>query len=306
MFEMMLMHRVNKVGPQPGIWSALPVGDQRYDFPMVHYSGTIYVFGGARAGAALNSIRKYDLSSNTWTTLSAVLPQAVQGSTATVIGGLIYIFGGVSGNTKFGTLCTFNPKTNIVASLPAGTPCNGHIATEYDGNLYIFGGQPTDNTTPPLRLLRKYDVNSKQWSNVSTSGTTPKGRYYAAGGRIGNKLYIACGSEVDSVRVTGMDIYDFTTATWTSNSSGPSSIAPSYATLGGYLYVACGNELGGSAQGYRDKVRAFDPVQGTWTEVSNYPLSLGYAGGCSDGTNFYMLSGYTAISKPTAFNILTP
>ena len=290
-------------GPTPlpkGKWSTLTADTiPRYDHAMAHYNGELFVFGGrGNAGAGiLNTIRKYNLATNTWSAIATVLPSARQGLTATTIGNKIYVYGGLNGSTKYGDLYAFDPVTNTLTTLSTGLACNGHAAATYNDELYVFGGQATSSTTPPVNTLRKYNPANNTWVTLTTLGEVPKGRFYAAGGISDGRFYIAGGVRDSSMVVPGMDIYDIASNTWLpSVVLVDTNLAAGGVGVTGRLYVIGGNPAGGTSTVYTDTTRAYNTVLGNWSTLEKYPLIEGYMGCCAVGEVIYGFGGY----NPTA------
>lgn len=61
----------------------------------------IYMFGGYEGSSVCADIRKYDISTNTFTTLTTTLPESVQYTSAVCIGQHFYIIGGCGSGTNY-------------------------------------------------------------------------------------------------------------------------------------------------------------------------------------------------------------
>lgn len=284
-----------------GVWSALASDSvARYDHAMAHYAGELFVFGG-RGSVILNTIRKYTIANGTWSAVSTVLPVARQGFTATTIGSKIYLYGGLNGSTKYGDLYAYDPVANTLTTLASGLACNGHSAVTYEGDLYVYGGQPTNATTTPVNTLRKYTVATNTWSTVTTLGVTPTGRFYAAAGLSDGKFYIAGGSSGSSNVVAGMDVYDFATNTWETPIAIPTTgLAFGSVGTSGRIYSVAGSTGNPTPTVYFSTTRVYDTVTGEWNTVSPYPIALGYNAVCIVGDTVYSFGGY----NPTAIQPL--
>lgn len=308
MFEMLLnFNGANRPIPK-GKWLALtPDSVPRYDHAMAHYNGDLYVFGG-RGNAAtgiLNTIRKYNLATNIWSSVSVTIPTARQGLTATVIGSKIYLYGGLNGATKYGDLFAFDPVANTLVTLAPGLACNGQAVAAYGGELYVYGGQPTNSTTLPVNTLRKYNPSNNTWTTLSTLGTTPTGRFYAAYGISNGKFYIAGGTSGSSVTIQGMDIYDIATNTWLPPvSTVAKGLAFGSAGVDGRLYLIGGSLGDASAATYVDTTRVYDTELKNWTTVDAYPVSAGYISTCTVDNVVYGFGGYSPTVLASLFRYI--
>lgn len=276
-----------------GVWSTLTSDSvARYDHAMAHYNGELFVFGG-RGAAILNTIRKFNIATTSWSAVSVVLPTGRQGLTATTIGDKIYIYGGLDGSTKFGNLYAFDPVANTLTALASDLACNGHSAVAYNGDLYVYGGQPVNSTTPPVNTLRKYTVATNTWSVVTALGVTPTGRFYAASGLVDGKFYIAGGSSGSSNVVPGMDVYDFATNTWEQPIGIPANgLAFGSVGVDGRLYSIAGSTGNPTPTVYLNTARVYDTASKAWNTIAPYPLALGYNAVCAVGTTIYSFGGY--------------
>lgn len=297
MIEIQLALNNGKTPLPRGQWSAMNSDSvARYDATMAYYNGELFVFGGrgnAQTGI-LNTIRKFNLATNTWSAVTTNLPSARQGFTATVIGTKIYLYGGANNPTKYGDLFSFDPATNVLSTLAPGLACNGHVAVTYQGELYVFGGQPTNTSTPPVNTLRKYNPGTNSWTTLTPGGITPSGRFYAAGGVANEIFHIAGGSTLSSTVVQGMDRYDFANNVWLPQVPlAETQLAAAGIGIGNRLYVIGGNPLGGSSVDYTNRTRGYDTTLENWSVLADHPTTAGYIACCIDDTGkVYSFGGY--------------
>ena len=69
----------------------------------------IYIFGGYTGNGTLNTILKFDTTTETITTLSTTLPSEVSHTSAAAVGNNIYIFGG-HGATDYDTIVKYTTE----------------------------------------------------------------------------------------------------------------------------------------------------------------------------------------------------
>lgn len=84
--------------PVSGTWTRLadgPVGLGSYFGNMGYYNGALYYFGGTD-GTVRNTIHKYTIATNSWSTLAATLPTALRDFELIEDGSSFYILGGTT------------------------------------------------------------------------------------------------------------------------------------------------------------------------------------------------------------------
>jgi hypothetical protein len=168
-------------------------------------NGNVYGFGGYD-GSVINDAIAYDISSNTFNTLTS-MPTAVTATACEVYNGKIYVAGGGDGNGVISDLQIYDISSDTWstgASLP--TAVRFGDATEYDGKLYFWAGYDGTNLYDYGVV---YDVNANTWSTTSTV-TTDNHLSGPAINRSG-EAYVYEGTE--------FKIYDYSADSWSSTSS---------------------------------------------------------------------------------------
>ncbi len=148
--------------------------------------------------------------------------------------------------------------------------------------IYYLGGR--QQNAPSVRTITAYDVQNGVWI---TSGLpnllTP--RRAGAGGRIGNKIYVAGGRDSAGVTLASCEEFDVDTKTVTAKASMP---APAWAccgaVVGGKLYVIGNNTAGGTTYEY-------DPVSNAWTTKASCPVGRGWSAAVGAGDKVYVFGG---------------
>ena len=86
-------------------------------------NGKLYLFGGlSGGGASAGKVQIYDPVTNSWS-LGTSAPYAAGSVATALIGGKVYMAGGIVGTTTVGTAAVYNPATDTwasIASMPAG------------------------------------------------------------------------------------------------------------------------------------------------------------------------------------------
>ncbi|MBS1913016.1 MAG: hypothetical protein JST22_13600 [Bacteroidetes bacterium] len=126
----------------------------------------IFMLGGLKNGAAINTIQMYDVPTNTWSLLTTTLPQALLQPAATTLGAEIYLIGGS------GVLASYNqayrgvPSADgqridwtRIADYPDGIYEAG--AGAYNDRVYVAAG--TTSFKPYTDMVYSYDQGSNTW-----------------------------------------------------------------------------------------------------------------------------------------------
>ena len=111
------------------------------------YENTMYVFGGESGGALTTNIQAIDLSTGQ-SEIVGQLPVALQGASAAVLNGQIYVIGGANqSGSMTSTIYQFDPSTamvSIAGSLP--TPIGYSGSSVYQNHIVIVGGETSSST----------------------------------------------------------------------------------------------------------------------------------------------------------------
>lgn len=277
------------------VWTPLTAGTPVYCAKLIGFGTALFSFGGANsAGAALATVKKFDLIAGTWSTV-ATLPWAADSMCAVVIDGLIYVYGGGTGDTRFGNLVSFNPVTNAVVARLAGVPARGASAVAINGKMYVYGG--SGSSTVILATLRCYDPVDNTWTTLSPQGTLPGAKYYAAEGVVNGKMVIAGGSGGVSVNNWSktVETYDPALNTWEARVSMVIGVyGVGSGAMGKYVYAVGGIQSDVGANDYVKTVRAFDTEGSVWVSLPDRAKGLGYAAGAVLDDKLYLYGGYSS------------
>src|SRR5207247_2428916 len=140
---------VNRYDPVMDMWVTLaPMPTPRAGSVAAAVDNTIYVIGGRQtaagpcsAGPYLATVEKYDVDTNTWSTV-APLPSPRSDLAALAHGGKIYVFGGCTGTASVTSeVDMYNPETNTWTGLaPMPTPRASIVAGHSGQRVYAIGG----------------------------------------------------------------------------------------------------------------------------------------------------------------------
>lgn len=154
---------------------------------VVAINGQLYVAGGCQGWCApvTNALEVYDPATDNWTT-KAPLPTARGVTDVGVVDGLFYVMGGCCGwdgaqsELMARTIEVYNPTTNTWTSRTPHIVGGGDTVGSINGKIYVAKFAATE----------VYDPTNDTWASLSPMLVA---RYYAAGGVIDGKLYVAGG-----------------------------------------------------------------------------------------------------------------
>lgn len=281
------------------LWTQLapaPVIVHRHS--LVGLNDKLYLLG-------LNPIRIYDVTTNTWGTASAVVPNTLQYTSTEVLDGLIYILGGgtsTATNSAVDQCWVYDPVMDTlteIASLPEPRMC--HSSFTVGRYIYVFGGYTPD--VAYSNELLKYDPSTDSWSRIEVPENVSPRRYHRSV-VVGSKAYIFGGETGSGSASWNNDLweYDPFEGNWTQLQAGsPPRRWHSMASLDGAIYIFAGQGEGSVALDdlWRIKGRVLLPVKHmsylTSDDYPSAPIVYNWASGESNLyslTDFYTTSDY--------------
>jgi large repetitive protein len=161
--------------------------------------------GGPNAPGKLAVVERYDIDTDSWTTV-APLPYARSDAAAAVVGGKIYVFGGFNAaGTTLSNVAVYDPNKNQwngTSQAPMPTPRGSFYAvTRNGGTVYVIGGYVGPNCAGQQRnVVEAYKVSQNSWTTGLPAMPTPRSEAGAAAR--GDRIYIlgggACGISVNA------------------------------------------------------------------------------------------------------------
>jgi hypothetical protein len=238
----------------------------------------VYVIGGRQRLYGYNNptsvVRAYDASANTWRKL-APYPRGVRHTNgAQVIGGKVYVSGGVSRYWDaaagryfieiLAALYVYDPARNLWTrkrNMPIATAAG--VSGVYRDKLYVatdcYATSICSSEYPgdTRGVLLRYAPSTDRWS-VLTRTPIEWSEGGTAGGFIGGKFYLVAALGTTYV-------YDPATNTWsTTGATRPTRhCAPGYTTFQAKLYLVGCSEDGDLSGVY--PMLVYDPVTNAWT-----------------------------------------
>lgn len=260
---------VEPTGTLDGAWrdeTNLPVN--RAEVAYVEVGGEFHLFGGG------TSHHIYDPATRTWSN-GAPLPFKIHHIQAAVVGGKVYLLGGLTSwpGGDVGTVFVYDPDTDTIMQgtpMPAARQRGAGGVAVHGGLVYYAGGLHGGTA---VRWFDAYDPVSDSWTQLPDM-PTPRDHFHAA--VLDGRLWAIGGRNADINAVTtANEAYDFSTGAWSTG------YAPLPTPRGGFAAVALDGRIfviGGEGFGQTwPNVEAFTPPPagsgepGVWQAFAQMP-----------------------------------
>ena len=260
---------------------------------VVSLDDKIYVIGGNSSdGFMSDKVEVYSPTADTWETV-APLPVPVWRTSAAVMNGKIYVFGGYLALAPF----PYNPTARVFEYDPAAnswiekqampTARGGPVAVAYNNRIHVMGGA-TNNSLPTHEI---YNPAANSWSS---GAPMPQSRSALTGDVVGNQIFVAGGFKIrlgDAIPYDELLRYDPGSNSW----ADPDALAPvpqarfgmDSGSLDGLFYLFGGKQLGSG----ESLTLRYDPQSNLWEELEQMPEALSFMGVDRVGENFYVVGG---------------
>ena len=281
-----------KAAPSPlGAWTNVAPLPQSVFGGAAATDGTfVYVFGGyhfpAVPGSTLNTVYRYNLATDTWTTLSASAPMPNAALMASAVyyppTNKIYVFGGSTRTPDpvviYDVTRIYDIATNTWSMGPTMPATRQQMASGYNstnGKIYLQGGFETSTIDSVQATTWEFDPVANTFTAKAPSPATQAG---PTSGVINGKLYVAGGRTNPDEVLSNTWGYDIATNTW-SALDGLADMpmaknVPGRAVVAGQLYSIGGTNVA-TFDGLND-VSKYDPAGNAWSPVPllNTPRSF--------------------------------
>ncbi len=253
----------------------------RHECSFVQAGDKFYLFGGRENSADLDI---YDYQAKTWSTIANSAPEDFNHFQAVEYNGLIWVIGAFKDNAfpnevPADFVWAYNPATNNWTQGPAvpTTRKRGSAGlVVHNDKFYIVGGNTIGHNGGYIPWFDEFDPATGLWTTLTDA---PRARDHFHAAVVNDKMYVAGGrlsggaGGTFNPLIAEVDVYDFTTSTWSTLPSASNIPTPraaaSVAVLQNELYVI-GGEIEDDLQGntINDAVKtteSFNPLTGTWT-----------------------------------------
>jgi hypothetical protein len=234
--------------------TAYPIPIGRYAF--AQNGDDMYVISGVTSGALTPTVRRYNATTNAWTSL-ADIPVASEAAAAAILGSRIYVADGISGGNL---IRIYDIPTNTWtsgAARPGVGSSFGAAAGAFNNRVYIIGGGAGGGST----LVSIYDPLGNSW----TAGAAAPAAYQLGGyTQVGQYVYLVGGFTSTTGTNSSMTMrYDMANNSWSTGPSWtPQRADLALAARGTRLYAIGGDSNGG---GFFDPTTAVSELEtNTW------------------------------------------
>ena len=175
------------------------------------FGGKLYILGAL--GTVGGKVQIYDPGLDRWT-LGADMPFAAGSSSSAVIGGQIYVAGGIIGSTGTRRTARYDPASNQWTELAPMPADRNHTASATDGRrLFVFGGRNGANILANgFSDVFIYDPATNTWTGSHADPSIPP-LPIARGGMgkavfLNGEFYVIGGETVNGPGATPNGVYD--------------------------------------------------------------------------------------------------
>lgn len=228
---------------------------------VVEANGLLYVFGGSTApfSGAVSNAAVFDPIAGNWSALPS-MPTARGGASAEVLGGKIYVLGGMDDTgASLDTVEIFDPLTGTWSNGPELQTRRDNLGTAIaNGQLFAFGGRTRNAdgsvVNDTLNSLEIYDPIADSWT---FGAAMPTGRRAFSVGEISGRIQAIGGERLPAGGAFAVhEEYNPIADSWRTL---PAISTPrhgaAFATIDDAIYVAAGGPTGGST--FTNAVEAF-------------------------------------------------
>lgn len=269
-------------------------GTVTIDDSIIAVVGGVTLPPGANITNTTDLMQFYDIDLDTWTTKPPT-PIKINHPNVAVFDGKIYLLGGltdskdpvvrqqVTGWDATGFSSLFDPSNETwspLPSMPAGMERGSAITGVHGEMIYLAGGMTIlhDDYEDVIDTVIAFNTTSKSWQRVPPAAAImPHGREHAAGGVIGDILYVVGGrtfSQFDTRNTTfTLDLTDLN-AGWKSLQH--RMLVPQGGLSGGSvgdMFFAFGGEGDPTTiTGVSNHTEVLDTVTGKWRSLQPMPV----------------------------------
>jgi len=277
-------------GPDaPVQWQELtPLLTARSELACASFEDALYAIGGETIEGVTGAMDRYDIKSNSWTSLTPK-PLPVTDANAAVISGLIYVPGGRLETGKPTEVVEVydirQDRWSQAASLP--TALSAYSLSSLEGKLYLFGGWDGERFSNQVFI---YDPSLDSW----VEGTPmPTIRGYAGASVSNSEIYVIGGTDGNTT-FSRVDIY-LPTLEGSSQSPWIQGVPlPTGRQRMGLVSIADIIHVLGGINGSPEALPAltYFPLRGEWQQFeAPFTQSWSGLGLVPLGTNLYALGG---------------
>lgn len=256
--------------------------NQRTEVAAAAAGNRIYVMGGfVSPGRTVAMVEVYDIASDGWSR-GPDLPVAVNHAMAASLDGVVYVFGGYTGESDLSapTGRAFALRSGVweeMAPMPDVRAAAGAAAIE--GKIYVAGGVGPDGLAEEMFVL---DIAAGTWSEAHGP---PRPREHLGVATDGKRLFVTGGRPPNT---DVLEAFDPAGGRWERLADMPTS-------RGGLSAAGTANGLvvaaGGEAEDTFPETEAYDTAKGSWLRLDDLPTPRHGLGVVAVGNTVYVLAG---------------
>ena len=171
------------------LWETLsPLPSERYGLAIVAYGDLIYIVGGKSRQGVVGEMDVYEPNADSWKA-GLSKPTPVQDVSAVVVGGKIYVPGGITASgTVTNVLEIYDPQINQwTFGMPIPAAISAYGIAAFDGRIYLFGGW--DGSSYRSEVY-EYEPGAGNWQQLVSM---PTRRAYLGAAVAGRKIFLVGG-----------------------------------------------------------------------------------------------------------------
>lgn len=278
----------------------------RHECSLVQAGEKFYLMGGRENSMV---VEIYDYGTNTWEGTTEAPPAEFNHYQATEYQGLIWVIGAFKTNTfpieePTEYIWAFDPvNRNWIQGpkIPVDRRRGSSGLVIYNDKFYVVGGNTIGHNGGYVSWFDEFDPATGVWTPLQDA---PRARDHFHATVIGNKLYAAGGrlsggpGGTFSPVIPEVDIYDFTTGTWsTSTENIPTPRAAAAAVNFNDKLVVMGGEVQGQVvygelvSDALKVVEEYDPAANTWSRLPDMNHARHGTQAIQSGGGIYILGG---------------
>jgi len=269
-----------------------PLSIPRTDHQVAATNGKVYVLGGY-SGSMLARVDAYDPVANAWSQ-KADMPEARRAFASGVIGGKIYVSGGMS-FTDYNAV-TYLKSTRIYDPVAdtwsSGADCPlGGAPNAVWGNLFVGGGVlggklVVFESTSGGTSMHSYDPAMNAWTTTTAAAFNGAQVTTAT---IADTLYLFASPYGPGQQVGAL--FSFTSGSWVIRKNLPDASRSALFAMNGKIYSASGIKGDSATYKATPKVWQYDPMTEAWTDAGALGVAREYAGAAVLDGKVYVIGG---------------
>lgn len=244
-----------------GQWTYTNLSEPKAYMGAVVLGSKAYFAGGMNSSGLKSTVEIYDAVTGEWnTTQNLSVARAVP--LATACGSKVLFAGGADfygSGAVYSTVDIFDTITQQWSVEQLSVPRLGAAVVSH-GNKVLFAGGSSIQQSITYDIVDIYDVQTGEWSTATLS--EPRVTWYAV---VGDLAVFAGGWDFPGIVSKRVDIYNFTTDTWSIDSLSVARAFVGVASIGNKVMFAGGVT---SENESSDVVDIYDATTGTWVTTT--------------------------------------